>query len=429
MTDWSRRSVLKLGLSSMALSLAGCGERPQKLQKRVSRERPRYYVIMLLGGGFDAIYTTNPKVAADLEPGIDLPYTQDEIVDAGDLQLGPHFAPLARWSKHMAIVNGVKVGVANHETASTQFNRMRTKAKDSMPSLLDVIAGYRDEQPLGCVTMGPMVYWDYSSGFLGAPEKIVTARAAIDPNNRNLFDEIDATDVADLERLAKIYRQDARRLRVSNASPERLTTAQNLDDCAALIQRLPTIPRFELRQWSQIPARQNLARNLQRILWLFENDLASCVYVRLGFAEWDSHYSNVFRQTEWNAHFATQLDQFLTELAHRRNAHGTLMSNTLVTIGSEIGRFPRINSDQGKDHFPEVSMMFLGSGIRGGNAFGHTGREMEAQPISRKTGRQVDAGGVSVVLDDVGTTLAHIAGVDAARHGYFGRRLEFLEAA
>ncbi len=428
MSEWTRRNLLQLGLSSIALSLGGCGGRSQKLQRPVSSAGPRYYVVMLLGGGVDAIYTTDPKVARDVEPGIDLPYKQDEIVDAGNMQLGPHFAPLARWSKQMAIVNGVKVGVANHETASTQFNRMRTKANNSMPSLLEVIASHRDGQPLGCVTMGPMVYWDYSSGFLGAPEKIVTARAAIDPNNRNLFDEIDATDVADLDRLAKIYRRDARKLRVSDASPARLKTAQNLDDCAALVERLPSIPRFELRQWSPIPERQNLARNLQRILWLFENDLTRCVYVRLGFAEWDSHYSNVFRQTEWNVHMATQLDQFLAELGQRRNAHGTLMSNTLVTLGSEIGRFPRINSDEGKDHFPEVPMMFFGNGIRGGNTFGHTGREMEAQPISIKTGRHVDTGGVSVVLDDVGTTLAHIAGIDPARHGYFGRRLTFLEA-
>lgn len=427
MVDWTRRDILKLGLSSLALSHVSCGARPRR--PVAAAPPPRYYVLVLLSGGIDPIDTTDPKVRADVEPGIDVPYGANEIVDAGGFPLGPHFAPLARWSHRMAILNGVQTTVANHETGSTQFARLRTKSKYFTPSALEVIARYRDGQPLGCVSMGPTPFWDYSAGWFGTPEKVIAARAANDPKERNLLDEIDATEVADLERLAAVYRRHAGRLREGGGAPERLTTAQNLEESAALFERLPAVPRFQLEQWSPVPGRQNIARNLQRTLWLFENDLASCVYLRVGFLEWDSHYNNVERQTEWNQNIASQLDRFLGELERRQNAHGALMSNTLVMVSSEIGRFPRINPHQGKDHFPEIPFFFFGRGVQTGQAFGQTGRQMQALPISLRTGRRAEVGGDPVILDDVGTTLLHVAGVDPAVHGYAGQRLRFLEAA
>jgi uncharacterized protein (DUF1501 family) len=417
MSQWTRRDILKLGLSSLAISPIAAGARRAR---RPSTERPRYHLLVLLGGGFDAIYTTDPKVAREVDAGVDLPYRADEIVHCGldgDLLLGPHFAPLARWGKKLAILNGVQTGVANHETGSTQFARLRTKVRSSTPSVLDVIARYRDGQPLGTVSLGPSVYWDYSPGWFGTPDKVVGGRAANDPNERNLLDEIDATEVADLQRLAAVARRHASSLRDGGRGEmaERMTTAQNLEETAALFERLPSIPRFTLETWSADAARQNIARNLQRILWLFENDLTSCVFLRVGVTEWDSHYDNAERQRLWNLNFATQLDRFLAELETRSNRHGSLISKTVTVIGSEVGRFPFLNPHKGKDHFPEAPFLFVGAGIRGGRAHGRTGRKMEAKsPVS---------------LDDLGTTLLHMAGIDPAQHGYFGQRLAFLETA
>ena len=204
MAEWKRRDIFKLGLSSLAFSQISCGARPRR---PVSTERPRYHVVVLLSGGIDPIYTTDPKVRAEVESGVDLPYQANEIVDAGDFQLGPHFAPLARWSKRMAILNGVQTTVTNHETGSTQFARLRTKVKYSTPSVLEVIARYRDGQPLGCVSMGPTTFWDYSSGWFGTPEKVIAAGRPGGLKVLSLF-----------QRLVRL-RREAHSAKVESASP------------------------------------------------------------------------------------------------------------------------------------------------------------------------------------------------------------------
>jgi hypothetical protein len=52
---------------------------------------------------------------------------------------------------------------------------------------------------------------------------------------------------------------------------------------------------------------------------------------------------------------------------------------------------------------------------------------MQGLKVSSKTGLPVDVGGEHLVLDDLGTTLLHMAGINPELYGYLGRRLSFLE--
>ena len=59
-------------------------------------------------------------------------------------------------------------------------------------------------------------------------------------------------------------------------------------------------------------------------------------------------------------------------------------------------------------------------------AYGVTGHEMEALPIRMKDGRAGSSDGEHVLLDDVGATVLHLAGVNPRHYGYDGKILEFL---
>lgn len=59
-------------------------------------------MIVNLNGGFDSVYATDPKLRTDVESWVDVPFSRDAIVTSGNLQLGPHFAPLAPFSGRMA---------------------------------------------------------------------------------------------------------------------------------------------------------------------------------------------------------------------------------------------------------------------------------------------------------------------------------------
>src|SRR5687768_8729568 len=98
---------------------------------------------------------------------------------------------------------------------------------------------------------------------------------------------------------------------------------------------------------------------------------------------------------------------------------------------SEVGRFPRLNTLLGKDHFPEAPAFFFVAGINSGagTTFGRTDKRMAAVPVSLKSGRDVSVGGTQLTLDDVGATMLRMAGLKPELYGYTGRLLEFVAGA
>jgi uncharacterized protein (DUF1501 family) len=70
----------------------------------------------------------------------------------------------------------------------------------------------------------------------------------------------------------------------------------------------------------------------------------------------------------------------ITDLKDR----GLLESTVIVWMG-EFGRTPKINQNQGRDHFPAAWTTVLSGGIRGGQVIGRTspdGGSVEERPVS-----------------------------------------------
>jgi len=99
------------------------------------------------------------------------------------------------------------------------------------------------------------------------------------------------------------------------------------------------------------------------------------------FFGWDTHISNfesVKRLTE-------VLDPAWATLMSDLKARGLLDSTLIVWMG-EFGRTPRINGNQGRDHYPAAwTSVLAGGGIRGGQVVGRTGADgmrVEEHPIA-----------------------------------------------
>ena len=95
-----------------------------------------------------------------------------------------------------------------------------------------------------------------------------------------------------------------------------------------------------------------------------------------------------------------------------------LLSETLVACFGEFGRTPKINKDNGRDHFaPVASMLFAGAGIQGGRVIG----------ASDRTGTSVTDRPVKPA--DVCATIYNALGID--HHGWLnapdGRPIEILD--
>ncbi len=95
------------------------------------------------------------------------------------------------------------------------------------------------------------------------------------------------------------------------------------------------------------------------------------------------------------------LDVGLTALIEDLDRHG-MLDDVSVVVWGEFGRSPRINSQAGRDHWPQSSAVLLaGGGMRTGQVIGSTNRLGET-PADRP-----------VHYREVFATLYHQMGIDA----------------
>lgn len=98
---------------------------------------------------------------------------------------------------------------------------------------------------------------------------------------------------------------------------------------------------------------------------LIENDVR---FVEVSLGGWDTHNNNF----DSVSRRAGTLDQAMATLISDLERRG-LLEETLVVLATEFGRTPRINQNDGRDHFPKAfSGVLAGGGVKGGQTYGVT---------------------------------------------------------
>lgn len=135
-------------------------------------------------------------------------------------------------------------------------------------------------------------------------------------------------------------------------------------------------------------------------------------FVEVQSGGWDMHNGL------WNSIPTTggALDMALSALIDDLKAEG-LFEKTLIVLGTEFGRTPKINANGGRDHHPRAfSTMFAGGGIQGGQVYGKTdklGIAVEEDPVDPR---------------DFNATIAHAMGLDLNKVVYAPSGRPFLVA-
>jgi hypothetical protein len=402
-----------VGLAALRGGFAGTA-------RAATAARPRCYLQIIPSGGMDAVYTLDPKTTREVAKGIDVPYRASAIVDAGAVRLAPTFGALKRWGPRFAVVNGFRQNSANHQSGLAHVTRCKSHTAPSMPTLLDILGTRRGDEAVGAVSIAADFATAFSPQYLGQPGKYFYG------NNAGVFDHLDRADPDDLRTAARVMQGQAESLGRHRLSAQDLTTAENLKMSSALLARAADVPRFAPVKWKHdMDERLEGGTDLQRALWLLEHKLTRCVAVSVGRQNFDTHADNPY-QADMTGYLAFVLDKLFEELDRRVVDGHPLSDQIVVVVGSEIGRFPRINAANGKDHFPQAPYLLFGAPFRPG-MYGGTDPEMIAMPVSVTTGRP-ERGGHMLAIDDLGTTLLAIDGVNPEVYGYTGQRLRFLEA-
>lgn len=94
-------------------------------------------------------------------------------------------------------------------------------------------------------------------------------------------------------------------------------------------------------------------------------------YVEVSHGRWDHHVEIAENLPD----VCSALDQGYSTLIKDLGQRG-LLDDTLVVLGTEFGRKPKINQNAGRDHHPVAfSTVLAGGGIRGGQVYGATDKE------------------------------------------------------
>jgi hypothetical protein len=389
---WSRRHFLRWGTVAFSVSLSGWLGRLAHAAAD-NRQRKRSCILLWMNGGPATIDLW------DLKPGHvnGGPYREIATSTPG-LRIGEHLPGIARWSESYAIIRSMTTREGDHGRAA-YFLRTGNLPRNGTdyPTLGSLVAkelapDWADLPPF--VSIAPQRFLSpnaHTPGFLG-------------PRYAPLL-------VADNQRAAQGDRQNAdQQLRVQNLGSPGMTTRQT-DERRALLgdleedflsarpgaiadsHRAAFDAAVRLMQ-PQNAAAFDLSRESARLRDRYGHNLfgQGCLLARrlvergIPFVEvtldgWDTHANNFDAVRNQCAVLDSAWSMLMDDLQIR----GLLDSTLLICMG-EFGRTPRINQQQGRDHYPNAfSAVLAGGGIRGGQAIGRTGRDgmrVEEHPVS-----------------------------------------------
>lgn len=109
-------------------------------------------------------------------------------------------------------------------------------------------------------------------------------------------------------------------------------------------------------------------------------------FVEVSFGSWDTHVANFINTPR----LCDTLDVALSTLINDLEARG-LLQETMIVLASEFGRTPKINQNQGRDHYPIFSVVLAGGGIKGGMKYGATDKDGAQVAADKVTPQDINA--------------------------------------
>jgi hypothetical protein len=394
-------------------------------------KRPKKLVHFFLKGGMDAVMSTDPRVRKDADAIVNIPYAEHEIKTIGPHRVAPAFAALGAYLPRMAIVNGVACGTVAHETGEMAIHHMQRSYLQHGRALVG--------------TIGDALRAEQGDGRSLADYRIVNAyRKWEAPAGRTLVAQAEyaGTPNALLTRIGNAMRDPQaapllRRVMTEQANACAKDACEPLVVVSQLLDRIAAKPppdpdpnkepfKFAISNyfWG---AWLGISRD---VVYVLESDLAPAVFIDPPLPFWDSHGDNTNLQSMSIEFLAAELDHLTTKLAAIKRPDGSSLADEVgFVISSELGRFPGLNAQGGKDHFPELPVLLMGPGIKPGQ-YGETSRTLNGQPISFQTGRPSSSkSDRQPTIDDVGATVLRWFGIDDIRStGYLGTPMDFLLA-
>ncbi|MCY1063948.1 DUF1501 domain-containing protein [Nannocystis sp. RBIL2] len=411
-SDMSRRTWLKRGFYAVAAAGALAGGR------RLAAAEPgpaRRLVLVLVQGGWDTTYAIDPKPGLG---GVDSPagavkefHGLDVLTDPARPAVGAFFDA---WGDRCAVVRGVSVASVAHPDC---MHRILTGVlDDTAPDVAAIAAAtHAPDLPAPYLILGRTAYsgpYGALSARTGSVNQIVTL---LDP--QLTFPALGAP-------LLPLVPSDGEealiRAHVELRAERELAAAKGSKRVQDFLDALPRGDLLrDLGEVGELELTRTFDTQVKLAVEALRRGLCHSVQIESG--DWDTHTGNDAQGPKHEALFKS-----LAGLMQSLAAAG-LLDDTAVVVASEMGRTPRLNAAQGKDHWPITSTLVLGAGVAGGKVVGATTDALDAAPIDFTTGA-IDPKGRPIAYADLAAGLLELVGVDPSAHIPTGEPLHAISA-
>lgn len=393
----SRRTFLCSAAAGLAASAV------PKVSRAAGDER--YLLIVFAQGGWDVNYALDPKQA----PACDVP--AGEITTfPGDLRIRTAKArPSVRaffdaHARRSAVVNGIWVGSVAHVAARVRMlTGTRTRRSPDLAAIFAASAAEaRPSLALPYVDLGGGAFAGPLAsvmGRVGATNQLVAllgGGGAPAGRKARKRDELDASERSALLAFT------ARRADGAAAAPG----AAMLPGFRASLDRAEALRRDPDLRALGVGRTTSLAQQGELAVAMFRSGTACAAFLDTRL-DWDTHDDIEDQSASHESLFAG-----LVDIAKRLDDAG-LLARTTVAVLSEFSRTPKLNDQDGKDHWPVASALLFGGGIKPGR-YGATDERLGALPVRLDDGQPSDRGGL-LKYDSFAAGLLESLGVSSRR--------------
>ncbi|MCG3196654.1 MAG: hypothetical protein GHCLOJNM_01130 [bacterium] len=373
-----RREFLR---SSLAGLLGLClGERstlPASAAIPSKPSRPKSCILLWMDGGPSQLETWNPKPgSANAGPTKTLKTPVEGVL------ISEHLPRMAERMEEVALIRSMVTREGSHDRAKylghTGYSPQPTIQFPSLGAMVSEEIGDREANlPQFVSILSP----SYGGGFLGAEHSPFVV-----PNPLRKVENLTLPRGVDRERFARRLRMLDRVERRFAADHPGVEIRNHHGNYAQTVRFMnaPETSAFDLS------AESESARNAYGMTEFGQGCLLARRLVETGvrFVEvslrgWDTHQDNFTRAQKLCGELDPALDALIADLMER-----DLWDSTLVVWMGEFGRTPKINGNEGRDHFTRGWCALLGGcGVPGGLALGRTsedGEQVTDRPIAIK---------------------------------------------
>lgn len=394
-----RRGFVKLGMGGLLSMLFAQFLDPRVAVAQATGKadahgaKPKNCILLWMNGGPSHLDTWDPKPGASTGG----PFKSIKTRASG-VEICEHMPQIADVADHLAIVRSMTTKEGNHQRAQylmhTGYTPNPTVTHPTFGSWVSEELGSPNSDLPNFVSIsGPSM----SAGFLGVQYGPLVVQNFAQPlQNIGYASNVDEHRFDTRQTALNMLENDF----AGQTGDIKVKGRQAVYGKAVRLMKSPKLKAFEIGEEPQAVRAAYGDSNFGKGCLMARRLVESGVrFVEVVLDGWDTHTDNFTRVQKQMTTYDGAMAALIRDLKQR-----DLLDDTLIIWMGEFGRTPKINPNDGRDHFPGAwSAVMAGGGCKGGQAYGAT--DMEGVKVVDRP----------VAVNDFFATVATLLGMNPAK--------------